>query len=502
MKERRALAYMIESVAIAQSSYLASKPETARKELGQYFTGSAVADYMASMIQPVNVPTVRILDAGAGTGILTISAAMRCLTMGNLQVHAVLYEIDEDAAAHLALNMRRVARIFKEQGGRFTFDIQHEDFVLSRPDRTEEPFHVSSINPPYFKYNSENSPYAGATADLYKGNPNIYASFMAVVAACLAPKGQMVAIVPRSFTNGLYFKGFRHYLNRTMSLEKIHIFRARNQVFRELAVLQENVICAFQKRRQGASIEVRASTGYEDLAQAEIQRYPARLVIDTSTDHGIIRIPESLEDARIMKLVEQWPTDFQAHGYVISTGPVVEHRTREYITNADDKAGTVPLLRMHNVKAFRTEWTGRNRKDARFRLINDHEKHTSENRPYVILKRFSSKDEKRRLVAGVHDPTKIKGKWIALENHLNYISRQDGWIDMAEAYGLALLFNSTLLDKYFRCLSGSTQVNATEIRLLKLPDRDVIRKIGEAFLKNGLTDQDQIDRIINRFLKV
>ncbi|MDC9594793.1 Eco57I restriction-modification methylase domain-containing protein [Xenorhabdus sp. IM139775] len=492
---------MIEAIELKQSDYLIAKPERLKKEFGQYFTGSAVADYMASMLTFVDVPVVRLLDAGAGAGILTIHAAIRCLAQGNKQVHAVLYEIDKDILSQLALNMQQVSEVFKDMGGIFTFDIRCEDFVLVRPDRKEASFHVSIINPPYFKYNTKTSLYAGATADLYAGNPNIYASFMAIVASCMADNGQMVAIVPRSFTNGLYFKGFRHYLNRRMSLEKVHIFRSRDQLFREQAVLQENIICSYRKAPQHAVIKVYTSTGYDDINQSQSHSYPASLLIDTSNDYEIIRIPESREDAQILSEVEYWPASFKDNGYLISTGPVVEHRTREFITDSGNIAGSIPLLRMHNVKVLRTEWTGKNKKDARFMLLEGHEKHTSENQPYVILKRFSSREEKRRLVAGVHEPDSMPGKWIAFENHLNYIGHQDGSLSQAEAYGLTVLFNSTLLDKYFRCISGNTQVNATEIRLLKLPARDTIQKIGMSAQLTEITTQEQIDALLDHFLQ-
>jgi len=214
-----------------------------------------------------------------------------------------------------------------------------------------------------------------------------------------------------------------------------------------------------------------------------------------------IRIPETSDDAKILKAVEKWPASFQENGYFISTGPVVEHRARKYITKSNGKNYSIPLLKMHNIKAFQTKWTGSNKKDASFKLLDGYKKHTSSNQVYVILKRFSSKDEKRRLIAAIHNPQAIRSRLIAMENHLNYIGRKDGALDLTEAYGLAALFNSTLMDKYFRCLSGNTQVNATEIKLLKMPSRKTIHQIGEFFAKNIETTQNKIDNIIDFFLE-
>ena len=170
-----------------QSAFLRRKTVQARKTLGQFFTGSIVSDYMASLINKPDTATVRLLDAGAGTGILTASTALHCLDLGCTTVHAVLYELDSEAVPCLDQTLRIVQDIFNQQHGIFSFDIHCEDFVLARPDKDEriQEFDISVINPPYFKYNVKNSPYAKAAADLYHGDPNIYASFMAVVMASM-----------------------------------------------------------------------------------------------------------------------------------------------------------------------------------------------------------------------------------------------------------------------------------------------------------------------------
>jgi adenine-specific DNA-methyltransferase len=155
--------------AVEQLSLFDLKSRSQSKEIGQFFTESKTADYMASMLHSIgNVELVKILDAGAGEGILTASAARRCLELGNRRVHAVLFEVDKDILSALEENMDRLVRIFIKKGGKLSYEILNEDFVLSRPDKHERSFHISIINPPYFKYNSKNSVYSGATADLFK----------------------------------------------------------------------------------------------------------------------------------------------------------------------------------------------------------------------------------------------------------------------------------------------------------------------------------------------
>ena len=489
-----------------QSDFLASKSMSHRKILGQFFTGSIVSDYMASLVNKPKSKTIRILDAGAGTGILAASTALRCLGLGCKTVHAVLYELDSEAMPNLEQTLKIVQNTFSQQRGIFTFEIRCEDFVLTRPDKDKniQAFDVSVINPPYFKYRVKDSPYAKASADLYHGDPNIYASFMAVVMAAMKNGGQMVTITPRSFTNGLYFKGFRSYLLTQSALDLIHIFKHRGKVFRndDSAVLQENIICRFVKGLAKEAAIVRSSDCDARINEADHEQYPLELIIDPSNDHQIIRIPESAYEASILRQAETFPTTFEGAGYFISTGRVVEHRTREYITEETDAPNSVPLYRPHNVTPLTARWTGNHKKDVSFMLNERHEKHTVENETFVLLKRFSSKDEKRRLVAGVHLASAHACEVIGFGNKTNYIGLSGGKLTIAEAYGLAAIFNSSFMDKYFRCISGNTQVNATEIRVMKFPTRDKVKEIGKHAQKLKVTETSEIDLIVNPVLGV
>ena len=61
------------------------------------------------------------------------------------------------------------------------------------------------------------------------------------------------------------------------------------------------------------------------------------------------------------------------------------------------------------------------------------------------------------------------------------------------AYGLSVFLNSTAVDEYFRRFSGHTQVNATDLRLLRYPELDKLKQLGRWMRTTGRLKQEQID---------
>jgi adenine-specific DNA-methyltransferase len=114
------------------------------------------------------------------------------------------------------------------------------------------------------------------------------------------------------------------------------------------------------------------------------------------------------------------------------------------------------------------------------------------NRTCVVMRRFSSKEEHRRLVAAPLIGGALPGEMIGLENHLNYIYRPRGAMSADAARGVASLLNSAVVDRYFRISNGNTQVSASELRLMPLPSREQIESIGRAMDGKAISMLDSI----------
>ena len=318
------------------------------------------------------------------------------------------------------------------------------------------------------------------------GQPNIYGLFMAIGAALLHDGGQLVSITPRSFASGPYFRLFREWFFNSVQPELVHVFGSRRDAFNRDAVLQENVIFkglrhdAWSHHNRTLMLTLSASQGIFDLDSPERRSVRLDSVLDMRSREKVLRLPVTSHEDDFMRLVDRWPGSLQAYGLQISTGPVVPFRATEFV----DRTGQVPeshvpLLWMNHVQRMQVTWPLGCRKPEYIKHIVAAQPLLVPNRNYVLLRRFSAKEEPRRLVAGPYLARTSDASMVGLENHLNYISRPGGVLTEDETLGLAALFNSSLLDNYFRTSNGNTQVSATEMRTMPLPSMATILAIGQ-----------------------
>ena len=459
----------------AATQRAAATDAEAKKRWGQFFTGPEVAEFMGALLVPGEQGDgpIRVLDPGAGIGILGIAAARNLLATTASSVHLVAVELEPEARTELRTALTLAAA---EAGSRLTFEIVAADFLDAAQPTLGGPtfgtFDFVIANPPYFKM----SPNDARGGDA----PNIYARFMEIGGRLLKPGGRLVFIVPRSFASGLYFKRFRKAFHSTMSLEWVHVFDSRRDAFRDQGVLQENIIVRYRKGGvRPAHITLTTSGGSRDLAERRDQRIPYALLLPPDDPAGVLHLPSTAEDLALLCACNAWPSNLQEYGLDISTGPVVPFRSTDDLVDHPNGEPVVPLLWMHHVRADGVRWPIANgfRKPEYIRA-EAYEKLLVPNQTYVLLRRFSAKEEERRLTAAPFIGGTLPGGYLGLENHVNYIHRPGGQLDRDEAIGLAALLNSKLLDQYFRVVNGNTQVNATEIRAMPLPPRERTIEIG------------------------
>ena len=137
-----------------------------RSKIGQFFTPAMIARYMASLFQHAG-QEVRILDPGAGTGVLFASFVEALVSREErpLSITVVAYENDKAVFPHLKDTIERCWIICKNAGISFRGEIKSEDFVTSAIVQSNEgPFATRSerfthaiLNPPYKKISSDSA---------------------------------------------------------------------------------------------------------------------------------------------------------------------------------------------------------------------------------------------------------------------------------------------------------------------------------------------------------
>lgn len=462
-----------------------SKPN---KDLGQFFTPLPVADYMAQVIAD-RAPIVRVLDPGAGAGILACAVCEHL--KGDLDLEA--YEVDPDLAACLEASLAYARNWMQQQGRILRYQIVQRDFVIARAWALQwppsDPFDVVITNPPYFKL-AKSDPRARAAASIVYGQPNIYAIFMALGAALLKPGGQGVFITPRSYAAGPYFSSFRSYFFAKMRPRLIHLFESRREVFSD--VLQEAVILYAERTTRSCEVVVATSANSQDLSGAPTRTLPLSEVLNGD---NVLQVPLSDHHDEIADIVRAWTGRLSDYGMAVSTGPVVPFRAVQWVSSTGAVPTThVPLLWMQNIRPMHIQWP-LPRKNQ-YMAWDGAERLLLPNRNMVLIRRFSAKEEKRRIVAAPY-LTEFAAPLIGVENHLNYIHRPHGSLLSVEARGLATLLNSELLDTFFRISSGNTQVSATELRVLPLPPLTTIVEIGQR-----MATETDIDAVVNEALGI
>jgi adenine-specific DNA-methyltransferase len=458
-----------------------------KSHYGQFFTPAEIARFMAGLFAQKSEGNGRLLDAGAGIGFLSVAFLERWAGGGFdfQRVEVDAFEIDESLHPHLIQSLEDYGR-----NQNVVSNIRSDDFVHAAVDSLSGDLFAGALprythailNPPYKKIRS-NSLYRSALRRVGIETVNLYSAFAALSLSLLEDHGQLVAIIPRSFCNGPYYRPFREYVLERAAILQIHLFASRNKAFKDDEVLQENVIVALERGARQGDVTVTTSTD-GSFADMETNRYAFDRIVFPGDPERFIHVPTSPEFSAIekSKAVRFTLDDI---GIKVSTGPVVDFRLKEHLRDMPD-TDTVPLLYPGHFKGQRPDWPNPKLKKPNAICRNAQtEKWLYPNGFYCVVRRFSSKEERRRIIASVVTPESFPNTdALGFENHLNVFHEGKHGLPEALARGLAAFLNTTAVDENFRRFNGHTQVNATDLWLIKYPNKESLIALGKRAMQH------------------
>ena len=408
-----------------------------KSALGQFLTPYPIAQFMASLFTKRTFESCRLVDPGAGLGALTGAFIDRWKTGQVLSntLAVTAFEIDDRLRNRLE---ETINEHWQNEG--LTFQLIGGDFIevssLSLLGFRKDKFSFTHaiLNPPYKKISTD-SKHRQYLRKAGIETVNLYSGFLALVIRLMEAGGEIVAIIPRSFCNGPYYKPFRDLLLSETAIRHIHLFDSRSSAFKDDAVLQENVILLLEKQGEQGNVTISTSTD-DTFSDIGFFQAPFSEIVQRDDKEHFIHIPTSPGQSEI-ELSSAISHSLSDIGIQVSTGPVVDFRVRRHLRGVLE-TGSVPLIYPGHFVDQQTVWPRIDHKKPNALMVDSEtERSIFPSGFYTVVRRFSSKEENRRIVAHTVSPRDFAYSSLGFENHLNVFHEGKRGLDEHLARGLA-----------------------------------------------------------------
>ena len=486
---------LIEYIINQTSDYIKQMPKTERKKYGQFFTSKETAIFMAGLFSiPEDTTCLDILDPGAGSGVLSVALIERLQAYSSIKhIRLTCFETDKNIIPLLRANLDWACQNTRVH---VSYQIITDNYVLSQVSEYNgmiganpqpQKYDLVIGNPPYMKV-SKDAPEAKAMPDVCYGAPNLYFLFASMSLFNLKDDGELVYIIPRSWTSGAYFKRFRQKFLSEGALEHIHLFVSRDKVFDKENVLQETIVIKLRKTTTPTTHR------NQDFSEITVFDAPYHTVI--SGEDTYVYLVTNQKEIEILDQMNEWSDTLPSLGLKMKTGLTVDFRNWDVLRDNEENHA-VPLFYAQHIQNGRIIFPAGKEHEY---ILTDQPGLLQPNANYLFMKRFTSKEESRRLQCGVYLARKYpKYDKISTQNKINFVTGMDG-LSECVVYGLYVLFNSTLYDCYYRILNGSTQVNSTEVNAMPVPSLSVIEHMGKDLMVTKDMSVNSCDQILRSYV--
>jgi len=483
-------------------------PKT-KSALGQFYTPAPICLFMASLFHNLN-GKIKLLDPGCGPGSLSAAFVDEAVFRKKAKsIELTNYDIEKTVEPFINETINSCVEFTKSAGISVSGQFHLNDYILNNSSnygllaKGNDYTHVI-MNPPYKKITT-NSPHRKSLRNCDIETVNLYSGFVALAIRQLTFEGELVAIIPRSFCNGPYYQPFREIVLGETSIQHIHIFDSRKNAFSGDDVLQENIIIHLVKGRPQGAVAITSSPNADFHFDEKTKSITAtdmttRIVdfdevVSPKDKQKFIHIASNNRDQQIINRLSCFNTPLDELKLMVSTGPVVDFRLKDDL-RMELVENSVPLIYPIHLNGG-LQWPKKSKKPNAITISENSKKWLWRNiGNFVIVRRFSSKEEKRRIMATWYDSS-LPGELIGFDNKVNVFHAHKKGFERDIALGLYVYLNSTLLDKVYRIFGGHTQVNATDLKTIHYPNENSLSRMGNEFdIENSR--QTQIDEILER----
>lgn len=487
-----------------------SKSENVR--LGRLFTKKNTARLMAELIEldPAKA-AYTVLDPGAGTGILSAAIIEHICKNAPAckQIFLTCYENNPIFLPMLEDNLERIRKKCRhDYDVRLFVTVYEENYLVDVKnhytvtffDTVEDKFDIIICSPPedLVEKGSAEAIAAGGVSMLKVSSAFLFAK---VAGAHLEADGQMAIMLPTTFATAQSLANIRRELAGELSLRKIHLFVGKLKNTKRAVPLRKRLILAYRKSEDKKEILI--STSGENPPADKITALaplPYDFIVDK--DSGELTLPKSAEETKIVKYIGSFPETLSSMGLEIHTGIVVDSKCKGIIYD-NDTPGAIPLIRLGHIKRSRVLFPSPEVKGQYLMPVTA--SIFQKNKNLLLIKRVPARSDERFLNCAIYFAAqRPANQYITTHNKLNYIDTKDPKEEISArlAFGLFALFNSTIYDRYISIISKSKQINAKEMRALRLPPKNLIENMGMRLMAGKDISVAACDGIVNPTLHI
>lgn len=427
-----------------------------KQKYGQYFTSEAVAKLMASFYTaPVSTNTIRILDPGAGTAVLSC-ALTEALLSGNKQVTIELdcYEADPSLIPYTKRSLEYLKLKVSAVGAILTYNLFDEDFLSANKylfvsgEEAEKQYDVIISNPPFFKIKPHDDRFDFAK-NVFYGQTNIYSLFLYASARLLKQEGELIFLIPRSFCSGSFFADFRKQLFNTIMFERVHLLSSGSEIFDDCGTLEASVILKAKKANTDEDYYNIIISRTEGAETAVERKYVFRF----SKTENIIPLPSSNDDEKLLYEMNRKTTSLKQCGYSVSGGNALKEDIKKYdihrVDNYVDKA-----LVIKKDALPKSEFIVADKATEHLLIPNSN---------YIFLRRYNKREKEKKISAFAYINKSPEIKYLCVDKQLLYLYSTNNPIRETETLQITDYLNSNKLNNYLYIVYGNINLRPEEI---------------------------------------